>query len=276
MAKKIIDDATRASKASFTHVEFILDETGSMQTCWQSTIDGFNEYVNGLKQDKENKYRLSLVKFDANGIKTVYTDMDIHKVPDLNMESYVPGSMTNLNDAIGVTMTNLEARLKDEDCNIIVIVLTDGEENASREWSQKAVADLVERKKNDGWTITFLGANIDTQRVGRAYAMDAGNIKAYSTSNMGGTMRGLTEATVMCASNAVMGSATADFFAGTDDWTEGDDNRIDANDSVVSNGLNSLSRSAALNLNGLNMTGSTTWNVDSSDDNDSEEDDSDE
>jgi hypothetical protein len=182
--------------------------------------------------------------------------MDINKVPDLNMDSYIPGAMTNLNDAIGMTMTGLEARLKDEDCNVIIIVLTDGYENASREWNEKMIADLVERKKGDGWTVTFLGANIDTQRVGRAYAMDAGNIKSYSTANMGGTMRGLTEATVMCASNAVMGSATTDFFANTSDWTKTDDDSNASNSVSGSLGVNSLNMTrGAMDLSGLDLSG---------------------
>lgn len=221
MAKKILDDARRAS---LTHVEFILDETGSMNCCWDSTISGFNEYVNGLRQDKENKYRLSLVKFDSNGVKKVYVDKPINEVEDLNQDTYTPSAMTNLNDAIGFSMTELEGRLKDEKYNVIIIILTDGQENASREWSQPMVADLVERKKADGWTITFLGANIDVQKVGKAYAMDMGNVKAYSTSNMGGTMRGLADATVLCASNATVGSASMDFFSETNDWTNGTDN----------------------------------------------------
>lgn len=222
MAKKIINDATSASKTTFTHVEFILDETGSMACCRGSTIDGFNEYVNGLRQDKNNKYRLSLVKFDSTGIKKVYVDKPINEVKDLTRKTYIPGSMTNLNDAIGFSMTELESRLNNDECNVIIIILTDGLENASREWSQEGVADLVERKKADGWTITFLGANIDAQQVGRAYAMDAGNIKSYSTNNMGRTMRGLSEATVLCANSVTMGTASENFFTGTSDWTDND------------------------------------------------------
>lgn len=233
MAKEIINDTRRAS---FTHVEFILDETGSMSDCWDSTISGFNEYVNGLRQDKENDYRLSLVKFDSNDIKEVYLDKPIADVENLTRDTYIPGAMTNLNDAIGSTMTKLESRLRDENCNIIIIILTDGYENYSKEWSQKMVADLVERKKSDGWTITFLGANIDVQQVGRAYAMDMSNVKAYSTNNMGATMRGLSEATVLCANSATVGAASADFFAGTSDWTEGEDTDVSSvNTSPIGN-----------------------------------------
>lgn len=232
MVLEIVNDASNAS-SKITHVEFILDETGSMSSCRKSTIDGFNEYVNGLRQDKNNSYRLSLVKFDVRGdkltdnVRSVFVDLDLNEVPDLNLDSFVPGGMTNLNDAIGVSIVNLEHRLKNEDVNVIVIVLTDGDENASKEWNQSSVADLIERKKKDGWTITFLGANIDVQTVGRAYSVDTGNIKAYSTGNMGATMRGLASATVACASSIVTSnSASSTFFANTTDWTDGDEKNV--------------------------------------------------
>ena len=94
-------------KAAETLVHFVLDETGSMSSVRDATIDGFNEYVNGLRADKNGKYWMSLTKFDSRGIVPVYTDLPIKEVPDLNHDTYCPCSMTNLNDAIGETVTKM-------------------------------------------------------------------------------------------------------------------------------------------------------------------------
>jgi hypothetical protein len=234
-------ESTSIPTSITTHVEFILDETGSMNSCRQSTIDGFNEYVNGLKQDSNTRYELSLVKFDVHSsntfrgayieqpsikedVRKVFTDRPINEVAPITQADYIPGGMTNLNDAIGVSITDLENRLgATKDKAVLVVILTDGEENASKEWTKDAVASLIKRKKKDGWTITFLGANIDVQTVGAAYSIEASNVKAYSTSNMAGTMRGLASATRAYAMNAcVLGgsAATSDFFENTSDWTQ--------------------------------------------------------
>jgi hypothetical protein len=127
-----------------------------------------------------------------------------------------------------VSITGLESRLGNtKDKAVLIVILTDGYENASKEWTKDSVASLIERKKKDGWTVTFLGANIDVQAVGNAYSIDTSNVKAYSTSNMGGTMRGLAGATRAYAANAVLGgsleSAACDFFANTSDWTKPED-----------------------------------------------------
>lgn len=207
-------------KASKTLVKFILDETGSMDSVRQATIDGFNEYVNGLKGDKKNKYELSLVKFDSNGIKQVYDYSPISDVQNLTFESYRPGAMTNLNDAIGFTITEMEEKIKSKNVNVLVVIMTDGHENASIEWRDPTrIRDLISQKEKNGWTITFLGANMDAQKVAGTYAIRVGNAKSFSVQNMGATMRGLAGTTRNYASSATLGQASSDFYAGTGDWT---------------------------------------------------------
>lgn len=209
-------------KAAETLVHFVLDETGSMSSVRDATIDGFNEYVNGLRADKNGKYWMSLTKFDSRGIVPVYTDLPIKEVPDLNHDTYCPCSMTNLNDAIGETVTKMESVIakRSKKCNVLIVVMTDGHENASVEWTADKVKNLIQKKEKVGWTVTFLGANMDAQKVGQTYAIRAGNTKSYSVQNMSETMRGLSSATVAYASTASVDTMSTDFFADTDDWTE--------------------------------------------------------
>lgn len=231
-----IKDAKSASKKSnnaMTRIHFILDESGSMASCRQSTVDGFNEYINGLRTDKNgNKYKISLTKFEGGNIERVFTDVLLKKVKDITLKDFVPAGMTNLNDAIGATLLDMEKnplKLKKKH-NTLVIIMTDGVENASREWTKETVADLIKKKeKKDGWTVTFLGANIDTQAVSRNYAISIDNARSYTTEGMVGTMRNLGTATVMYASNAIAGTATCDMFSESntglteEDWMAKDD-----------------------------------------------------
>lgn len=212
----------KSHKHADTFVYFILDETGSMSGVRDATIDGFNEYVNGLRKDKKGKYFLSLIKFESPKIETIYSDVNVNDVPDLTRETYAPGGMTNLNDAIGVTLTRMAETFSDnkKKSNVLVVIMTDGHENASTEWRDtNALGELITRQEESGWTITFLGANMDAQKVSRAYNIDSSNAKSYSVQNMGATMDTLSESTVCYAATATLGTASRGFFDNAPDLT---------------------------------------------------------
>lgn len=218
----------KKNKSSNIRVHFILDESGSMSCCHQATIDGFNEYVNDLKQDKnKNKYWISLTTFEGGNIKKIFEDVSIKKVKKLTKKDYSPCGMTNLNDAIGFTITEMQKNNKVfKKHNTLVIIMTDGYENASKEWNSVMVSNLIKEQEKKGWTITFLGANINTHEVSNTYSIDPSNAKSYSTNNMRGTMMGLSQATQIYATSAIVGSSATDFFKGTDSFvkTDSDDN----------------------------------------------------
>ena len=219
----------KTKKASETLVQFVLDETGSMDCIRDATIDGFNEYVNGLRKDKKSKYRLALTKFDSTGIEDIFGGfLPLSEFPDLTRDTYSPGALTNLNDAIGSTITRMEAEVgKKKKVNFLVVIMTDGHENASVEWTADMCKDLIKRKEKDGWTVTFLGANMDAQKVSRSYAIKSGNAKTYSVENMGATMSTLSSATRAYACSATLGAASNDFFEGTEDLTTTGDKSVD-------------------------------------------------
>lgn len=89
-----------------TLINFILDESGSMQDIKESTISGFNEYVGSLKRQKKQKYLFTLTKFDSTGIRIPYIARDIKKVPKLNSDTYQPGQNTPLYDIV-TTIANM-------------------------------------------------------------------------------------------------------------------------------------------------------------------------
>jgi len=132
---------------------FILDRSGSMEVCRDDTINGYNAFVDA---QKEQGGTMTLILFDHE-ITSVYENVPIADVTPLNRETFEPRGSTALLDAIGYV---LKMNLPRES---IVIVLTDGEENASVKYTTEHIKDLLEmREKNDGWSFVYLGANQDT------------------------------------------------------------------------------------------------------------------
>jgi hypothetical protein len=201
-----------------TLIEFVLDETGSMNSCRDSTISGFNEYVNAQRNEMGDCL-LSLTKFDSNSIQNIYTDKPIKEAPFLDRKSYRPDAMTNLYDAIGVRIRALEVRLSEMAVkpSVLFVIMTDGDDNRSLEYTAASIKPLIKEKEDSGWTFVFLGANQDAWAVGRTFGMNHGNTMTYSTANMTKTMATLSTATTAYRNVRASGLeganvASADFF----------------------------------------------------------------
>jgi len=176
-------------KAKTTYVAFILDETGSMEICKTPTITGYNEFVQSLQKRKDRaKIFFSLTKFNAQRVKTA-SSKSIIEVEKLTKNTYIPNHMTPLYDAVGKTIDTLDKDLKNKkssEYQVLCVILTDGQENASKEFTQEAVASLVKsRRKQGNWEFVFLGANIDSWAVGRLMGVSRKTTSNFKTSNMG-------------------------------------------------------------------------------------------
>ena len=182
------------------HVVFILDDSGSMQSCRDATIDGFNEFLSGQKGSEVPTF-ISLYKFDGSRTVRVFSRVGVNEVPNLNRELYNPQGGTNLNDAICEVMievnNNLAASREDLRDSISLVILTDGEENSSRTYRAGDVKAMVEKAEANDWAFFFLGANIDAFAVGTAYGFGVSNTLQYSTKNMVDTMGAATRSVNM-------------------------------------------------------------------------------
>ena len=164
-------------------ISVIVDESGSMANCRGATISGFNEYVNDQRKkaaDEGNTVLFTLTKFNTD-CTVVHLATPISDIPELTRQGYMPGGMTALYDAIGHTLKSLEADLQreTEKPGVLVVIITDGEENSSKEYSQAAIMKLIEEKKKEGnFTFVFLGADIDVWQ-GQALGIDVGNMIKY-------------------------------------------------------------------------------------------------
>ena len=173
------------------HVVFLLDDSASMSSVRQATIDGFNEFLLG-QQESDVKTFVTLYKFDGNTVKRVFEHVDVATVEPLSMNTYNPRGMTNLYDGMGYAISAINGRLsstkkKDRD-SVTLVVLTDGMENASRKYHSSMIKAMVEACEGKEWSFMFLGANIDAFAAGSNLGFNTSNTLQYSTSKMGSTM----------------------------------------------------------------------------------------
>lgn len=149
------------------HNLIILDESGSMGSIKNSIISAFNELVQTIKgveqQFPEQEHFISFVTFNGTSGHTELHHADpVKKIKELNMKSYVPNGSTPLFDAMGFSMLKLKALVeKVPNHNVLVTILTDGEENASREFRGKDIKKLVDELKTKNWTFTYIGTDHD-------------------------------------------------------------------------------------------------------------------
>ncbi len=148
----------------------ILDESGSMESIKAPIITGFNEVVQTIKsteaQFPEQEHYISLVSFNGMGIKTIHNRDRAANLQQINATSYQPNAATPLYDAIGQGVLTLENSIANQvGCHVLVTILTDGEENASKEFKHAQIKSLIEQQKAKGWTFTYIGANHDVEKV---------------------------------------------------------------------------------------------------------------
>lgn len=171
----------KVSKA-VTRVCFLLDETSSMSGRKAETIQGFNNYVESLKKDEGDLVYFTLTTFNTGGINTRYKNTPIKDVQHLTNETYNPANFTPLYDAIGITFKAIQDSVSKEDL-VVFAILTDGEENSSREYTLPIIKDLIaQHTKAGNWNITFLGVGIDAFAAGGAMGINMAN-----TYNVGAT-----------------------------------------------------------------------------------------
>ena len=156
-------------KKTQVHNLIILDESGSMASIQETTIQGFNEIVQTVKgiekEHPDQEHFISFITFNGLGIKLNNFIDPVEKLQELNTSSYHPGASTPLFDAMGFGLNKLKQILAHQtNYHVLVTILTDGEENASREFSGKAIKKLVEELKMSGWTFTYIGTEHDVEK----------------------------------------------------------------------------------------------------------------
>jgi uncharacterized protein YegL len=170
-----------------TVVHLLLDTSGSMGSVQDATIDGYNEYINSLKEDG-GKFKVSLTLFDSDynnkiRLEKRYDSINVDDVPELNRETYQPSGGTPLHDAFCMTLKDIKDR-KDE--KYLFVVLTDGMENTSKEYKAKDMKNLKNKlEAKDNWTFVYLGANQDAFATAKQYDFSSSNVSNFNSTAKG-------------------------------------------------------------------------------------------
>ncbi len=170
-----------------THlVTFVLDETGSMQIRKEVTISGFNEWMQEMEKFP-GEVLLNLIKFHSEKHELLFKQAVLGLTkPRLTDENYQPASQTPLLDAVGRAIRETDEQLENlpDDTEVVLVVLTDGEENASIEFSLEAIKALIAEKEEAGWAITYMGASADAWQGARSMGVSLGATMNFPGDNL--------------------------------------------------------------------------------------------
>lgn len=174
---------------NLSEVIFILDRSGSMAGLTNDTIGGYNAFIEEQKKDP-GETKLTTVLFDHE-YEILHNGVNVHDVAPMTAKDYWPRGCTALYDAIGKTINDVGHRLSNtaEDerpSKIMFVITTDGMENASREYSQRKVKEMIEHQTNKySWQFIFLGANIDVEEVASDIGISMDFAASYTTTTRG-------------------------------------------------------------------------------------------
>ena len=184
------EDKMKDNKARIYNL-IIVDESGSMSHLRESTLSGINETISTIHSAQEEfaatqKHTLTLVTFDSGSnrpdVRTMIDNQPISEVKEF--KDYMPNGCTPLYDAMGQSLTHLHDRIKDDkDATAVVTVLTDGLENASREWDAAGLRRLIEQLKSEGWSFAYMGSAHNVKEVTDLLSIE--NVVEFSHNNLG-------------------------------------------------------------------------------------------
>ncbi len=172
MSHPLCEDAGMKTKTSssarndYVHIAVILDRTGSMESIRDDIIGGFNAFLK-KQQAEPGKATMTLAQFDTQDpYEVLCTFKPLGEVPELTLETYVPRAGTPLLDAMGRGINDLDESLaklptKARPDRIVMVIITDGQENSSREFDKAQVEKMIKAKQEkSGWQFVFLSADL--------------------------------------------------------------------------------------------------------------------
>lgn len=176
-------------------INFVQDRSGSMASCWEETLSGFRKFVEDMREKGPKdgvEYLFSLTTFDTL-VDTPLVAVPIADVDTNVLAEHGPRAGTALYDAVGATIENTSANDRGAE-KIICVVVTDGHENSSREWTKDRPYKTVDAKLNLGnWTFVYLGTQPETWDDAGAIGVRAGSTSLYR-SDMARAAYGITSA----------------------------------------------------------------------------------
>jgi hypothetical protein len=177
------------TKENFTSINVIIDQSGSMSGLTNDTIGGFNQFLSDQNQEPGEAV-FTLCLFNTS-YQLPYNFVKLADVPSLTDKVYRPSGGTALLDAVGTTIDQVGSKLdampeEERPSKVIFLIITDGDENSSREYSKAKIKSMVSHQRDTyNWEFVFMGANIDAISEGSSLGIAAHNSVNYSASAAG-------------------------------------------------------------------------------------------
>lgn len=184
-----------------TYYQLILDQSGSMNNCKNETIEGFNKQMSSIRamqeEYPEQEILVSLTKFSSRP-EHLFLDQKVKEIENITTKTYRPEGNTALLDAIGECLLRLKAEkhkeFAEDKATAVVVIITDGFENASKFFSHAAIARLIdELSATDYFTFSFLGATIESVKEASRINISPQNTIRFHKESIDATFNNLAE-----------------------------------------------------------------------------------
>ena len=178
-------------KTQRTVYHLIIDKSGSMSDCIDATINGFNDQLNKIRslelEYPEQEILIGLTTFNDE-VENHFVLQNLSVLTTFSRKNYRPNGSTALFDAIGQTCLMLEERNRLDQkipTTHVIVILTDGHENSSRNFNLGQIRSLIERlEKTEAWTFSFIGATLDAVEVAVSMSIKSQNSFAFEKHSM--------------------------------------------------------------------------------------------
>jgi uncharacterized protein YegL len=177
-------------------IRIVLDRSGSMSGSQKITVQALNTYLTELKKEKSLNASLTLSTFDSFSIDIPISRVPIKKLDSFPTEILKPRGGTPLFDAIGLAIHDLENISESQEDNKVLVIVTDGFENASREYTFEAISTKIKEKEEAGWLIIYLGADHDAFKQSNSLNFNRERSMKYSKKDSVDTFRAVTRTTL--------------------------------------------------------------------------------
>ena len=207
-------------KNTTTLYHFIVDQSGSMNGIEAETIAGFNTQLKTIKELQQthlNETYLCSLTFFNQEVHDLIQCRNVAELKPLSIESYNPDGATALLDGIGKSIYSIKNRygadIAEDKMSVVLIIITDGHENASRMYSYHDVAHLIKELDETGkWTFSFLGADFDAIHTSHMLNIRKENVMNFSKSSYAGFMSEVSDSIKMYADEKSKGNLKRDIF----------------------------------------------------------------